>query len=276
MSLHAPCAALRPWVCAIWSSDAAGPPSHAREWVLPNGQIHLAIRLNARVLRLFDNSGAEARGIADAVVAGPHDKAYLKEVSETGPSCGVLLRPGAARALLGVAPESLRNRHVALDALWGTRARELVERINLAATSCERVACLQRALVARLQPVHALHPQVAQALRGLAQGARIERLARDAGYSPRRFTTLFDQCIGLPPKRYARLQRFAGTLPAAAADVPWIEIALASGYSDQAHYAREFRAMAQMSPGEYRRAVPRGLRHVPAIGPAPSRVPRPA
>ncbi len=52
--------------------------------------------------------------------------------------------------------------------------------------------------------------------------------------------------------------------------VPLGELALRAGYADQAHLGREFRALAGVSPGHYRRAAPAFPNHLPA--PAPGEV----
>jgi AraC-like DNA-binding protein len=43
---------------------------------------------------------------------------------------------------------------------------------------------------------------------------------------------------------------------------PWVDLALQAGYSDQAHFNRDFLAIAGMSPQAYRRAAPASSRHV--------------
>ncbi|HZH02691.1 MAG TPA: helix-turn-helix domain-containing protein [Myxococcaceae bacterium] len=87
-----------------------------------------------------------------------------------------------------------------------------------------------------------------------------------SGYSHRRFIILFERAVGLTPKRYCRLQRFQAALVAARrskADLPWIEVALAAGYSDQAHLVRDFREFAGIPPSLYRALAPARANHVP-------------
>ena len=69
---------------------------------------------------------------------------------------------------------------------------------------------------------------------------------------------------GLAPKQYARMLRFDRLLWqfAIAPERPWVELALETGYTDQAHLNRDFRAIAGMSPPTYRRAAPASPRHV--------------
>ncbi|MCL6713670.1 helix-turn-helix domain-containing protein [Pseudomonas sp. R2.Fl] len=255
--------ALRPWVAGYWhSSPAVAIGATTREWVLPDGHAHLALRLDGTPLRRWVGGEVDARVISDAVLAGPHSRAYLKEVVPGTASVGVVFRPGALRALFGMAAAELVDCHVALEDVWGQEVAALRERLQ-AGTPALRLSLLEAGLLARLRPSHGLHPQVAARLGQVEDGARIAEIARAAGYSARRFTDLFHEGVGMTPRRYANLRRFARVLPSAAATTAWSDVALDGGYSDQAHLVREFRAHAGMTPGEYRRASPRALRHVP-------------
>ena len=268
MSLHPPASALRPWVESLWASPPASDhPTRpgAREWVMPDGRAHVAIRLGGHPLGLYDTpDNAQPRWIAEAVLAGPHDRADLKDITRMGGSVGALLHPGAVRALFGVAEPALLNRHVPLAELWPDDTAELVRRLNATTSPREQIAHLEALLLAHLRPAHGLHPQVALALPQLAQGRRIDELVRASGYSHRRFATLFRQATGMGPKRYACLRRFADALPAAGQPVRWADLALDAGYSDQAHFVRDFHGFARLPPQAYRQATRHGVRHVRA------------
>jgi AraC-like DNA-binding protein len=57
----------------------------------------------------------------------------------------------------------------------------------------------------------------------------------------------------MTPKLYCRVRRFqaALSLMARQADVDWAQVALACGYFDQAHFNRDFRAFAGVTPTAY-------------------------
>ena len=64
----------------------------------------------------------------------------------------------------------------------------------------------------------------------------------------------FQTVLGLQPKFFVRLVRFAGVLDElkTAARRPWPEIALDFGYFDQAHFNREFKAFTGVPPSQFR------------------------
>lgn len=278
MSLLAPAMALRPWVESLWAApprtvaaDAdADIPARAREWVMPEGRAHLVIRLEGEPLGLYqDLEQQQPHWLSDAVLAGPYDRAYLKDTTRMRGSVGALLLPGALPALFGMAEAQLLNRHVPLAEVWPEQAAALIARINAASSPQEQLAHLEAQLLAHLRPARALHPQVALALPRLAQGLRIDELVRLSGYSHRRFASLFRQATGMAPKRYACLRRFADALPASGKTLRWADLAADAGYSDQAHFVRDFHGFARITPQAYRRAQRQGHRHVQAPPAAP-------
>jgi AraC-like DNA-binding protein len=85
------------------------------------------------------------------------------------------------------------------------------------------------------------------------------------GYSHRRVVALFREAVGLGPKLFCRVRRFQRVLEALRTHpaTGWAELALAAGYSDQAHLVREFRAFSGLTPGAHRRLAPANANHVP-------------
>jgi AraC-like DNA-binding protein len=267
---------LRPFVRLLWAStpdDAPTPQPGAREHVLPTGGMHLVFRLGGPPLRLFrDDADAQGFTVGYAMVGGTRPAFFVRDVSVETPSVGVMLQPGAARALLGAPEDALADCHTPLDALWGADAGFALEQLHGAGSLAAQLAVVEALLTARLalRALHGLHPAVAHALAGLSGGSVIGELVKHSGYSHRRFIALFRGMTGLAPKQYTRMLRFDRVLSQFALEPhqPWVELALQAGYSDQAHLNRDFLAIAGMSPQAYRRAAPTASRHVPMRGPS--------
>jgi transcriptional regulator GlxA family with amidase domain len=70
---------------------------------------------------------------------------------------------------------------------------------------------------------------------------------------PKHLGSLFRAHVGLTPKAYARVFRFRRSvdLVQKGARLDWARVAMACGYYDQAHFNREFREFAGMTPGEF-------------------------
>jgi len=84
-------------------------------------------------------------------------------------------------------------------------------------------------------------------------GIRVEDMAREAALSTSHFAQLFKQTIGLSPMQFVmtyRVERARKRL--AEHDTPLIDIALACGFSDQAHFSRQFKQIEGETPSKYR------------------------
>jgi AraC-like DNA-binding protein len=179
-----------------------------------------------------------------------------------------MLHPGTAGLLFGGSAAELAGAHTPLEDVWGPRAAAARERLLEARSAERRLDLFEMLLLERLPRVRGLHPAVAEAL-GKLGACPVHGVVAESGYSHRRFITLFADAVGLTPKRYARVLRFKQVLArmAAAPNEPLAQLALAAGYSDQAHFNRDFREMAGISPTRYLSAAPEQPHHVPIVPP---------
>ncbi|HEY2514045.1 MAG TPA: helix-turn-helix domain-containing protein [Polyangiaceae bacterium] len=267
--------ALRPFVRALWvhRPDGSAAPS-PRERVLPTGAPHLVFRFSDAPLRIFDTPDSQAaREVSGALVGGPRSRFYVRDVSAPAPSVGAQLEPGAAALLFGVPADELSERHTSLADLWGPAADEAHARIAEARTWQAQLDAFEAILGARLPRVRGVHPAVADALAHLSSedGAEIGTLVERSGYSHRFFLSLFRNAVGLTPKVFARLSRFQRALVALRTGrASGAQVAAALGYSDQAHFHRDFVAFSGVAPGRYQSIAPSSPNHVP-VEDGPSR-----
>lgn len=256
---------LRRFVSQLWATRAISrhPPGVRFERVLPTGAAHLVIRLGGEALRL-EKAGVEER-LRGSVVGGIHATAYAKDVSRPVASVGAMLEPGALPALFGVPADAFADRHVQLADLIGAEEERLVETLLGPADLVARLGCFERWLGARIEGAQAPSAGLLHAIRAADRdGLTVAEMAHQAGLSARRFSSRFRAEVGVPPKRWLRLRRFQRVVDQAGnPDRAWSEMALALGFSDQAHLAREFRAISELTPTAYRRLSPEAKNHVP-------------
>ncbi len=256
---------LRPFVRSVWhGSPILRRTETYREHMAPSAEMHVAFRLRGPVVRIIEDGVASPYG--HAVVRGLRAGYYVKEVAPATITVGAQLRPGAARALLGVPADELAGRHVRLGDLWGDAIVDaVIAEMHAARRPEERLRVMEAFLVSRVRPVRGIHPAVAESLVGFDPAARVSELVRRSGFSHRAFIAIFRQEVGLPPKLYARVLRFQRTLERLESEpaIDWSQLALEAGYSDQAHFSREFRDFAGVTPEEYRRIAPAAPGHIP-------------
>src|SRR5271165_1483167 len=99
---------------AVLGYFAVGPsPEAHRHRILPDGCLDL-------VFNLADARGSHGGAVEPpAAVVGALTRPVVVERPPNAPLIGVTLAPTAARSLLRVSPDTLNNRLLDLDALWG-------------------------------------------------------------------------------------------------------------------------------------------------------------
>jgi AraC-like DNA-binding protein len=161
-------------------------------------------------------------------------------------------RSGAARIGLGGGWLS-----GALDALWPREGAGLLEQLAEQRDDRGRAAVLQVALLQRWQTGDAAAgrtARVAVALIAASEGRRpLRGVAASLGVGERRLQQLFRAQVGLSPRAYGRLARLHGCLRALRSQLHpcWADVAIRSGFYDQAHLVNEFRALCGMTPAEF-------------------------
>jgi AraC-like DNA-binding protein len=232
-----------------WGHEWIPPASPVQERILPDGAVHL--------LFVFSNqSGGGTYGLA----LGPTSEATVVRLAGQVEHVEIELRAGAVPALLGIPAGELSGRSILLEDLWRDRAAVIQERLGETADPAGRIRIVQETLARALAERRSeTPPVVGEALRRIGRAAgnlRVGALAGDLGISDRRLEQLFHLHVGLSPKSACRLARFQGSvdlLARAARRPAWAEIALHSGFFDQAHLVNEFKAMTGLAPGDFQR-----------------------
>jgi AraC-like DNA-binding protein len=261
-------------VKTLWvSRETPRAGGASRELVLPSGTIQLVFRL-AQPLRVFDSpQDAHGRYVAHALIGGARAQAHVRDISQPIYSVGAQLMPGAGPVLLGVPAHLLSGQHTPLVDVWGAEAEHAREQLLALDDAGQQLDLFEALLLRRLLRAKPLDHAVAQAAAQLARGQRVAEVAAECGLSHKHFIQRFERSVGLPPKLYARVARLASVLPRIQDDATLALAAVAAGYSDQAHFTREFRALSGITPGGYLRLGPRHGHHVPLAETGAGKIP---
>ncbi len=193
---------------------------------------------------------AVGRSISGGFVVGLPVEA-MSVWSERAECVEVRLSPPGAYSLLGIAPTALGRGAVGLEELWGTRVGELRERLAESRTWDERFALTKSFLTQGERPMRLPDPEVLAGWHRILRShgrVRIGELAEAAGWSHKRFGARFESQLGLTPKRAAMLVRFRYAVDGLLAGRPAAEVAVDSGYTDQAHLCRDVSIFADRTP----------------------------
>jgi AraC-like DNA-binding protein len=251
----------------FWAADAyvAEAP---RERVLPTGAHAIVIHLAAAPMRIYASEDANAPASAvHAVLCGARSSPLIIG-TEMGPTVGIHFKPGGARPFFDVPADATTGQAVSLEDVWGPSSRALRERLLAAPTAAARVGILEAALLARARRPLELSPALRAALGAFEDPAlpSVAEVNRRTGLSPKRLAALFHDEIGLGPKAFWRVRRFRAALRDLDHGVRGAALAHEHGYFDQAHFLREFRALAGSSPRDYLAARVAGSDHVSVRG----------
>jgi AraC-like DNA-binding protein len=247
-----PALPLRPFVSHYAGSRMNDAPQveHAG---LPSRHIDLIVSL-ARPIHITRMPGTQPPGAYRAFVAGLQQAPALVRMDREVDCLHVFLKPGAVRALLGVSGREVASRVVSLGDIDGAMCDELVERLIAADSWLERFAAVDRVLLRRLRPITMPDAMVwAWCSLAASHGSMaVQELARQIGFSRRHLSERFSCEFGIAPKTAARVFRFERACRLFLRSPHRIvDVAMASGFHDQAHMVREWHSLAGCTPREW-------------------------
>ena len=224
--------------------------------------------LPADVVPLIINFGAPITIVAasgeslelDSFSTGAFDRHVL--VRTVGASGGVQINFTilGARLFFGRPLADLTNRTVPLEDILGQRAHTFVDRLRNSPTWEDRFAIADEELLASFSRDHQPGREIVWAFRRLARShgrIPISTLVDEVGWSQKHFIDRFRDQLGLAPKTLARVLRFgrAADLIRQGSVTHFAGLAAACGYYDQAHFNRDVKEFAGVTPTELIRSL---------------------
>jgi len=267
---YVPAEPLRRYVAWYTGYRQRGVPP-ARHRGLPSPYLTLIFTLDEPLTIEAHPDPRQPPGEFGTLLGGLHSVPALIRHAGAQSGIQVTLRPLGARALLGLPAGELAGLDMPAEAVLGGVCAELRERVRAAAGWPERFAVLDEILLRRAAASYhpatagpaAASPEVSWAWHELLREGgtvRVAELAAGTGWSGRHLTGRFRAEIGLTPKAAARVIRFdrarkllVRKLTGATAGAGYLlaDLAADCGYFDQAHLAREFRALAGCPPSQW-------------------------
>jgi AraC-like DNA-binding protein len=183
---------------------------------------------------------------------------YCYTLRDSGRLFGVSFQPAGFRGFLDTSVARLVERAIEVQAAFGVAGDRMVEAVRRLDDDVARVELVEAFLRTRLPRPDAN----VRLLNGLVEQittdrsiTRVDQVAHASGISVRNLQRLFREFIGISPKwviQRCRLQEAAASLDSDnPTDLAWLALEL--GYADQAHLARDFKAIVGRTPSEYAR-----------------------
>jgi AraC-like DNA-binding protein len=217
--------------------------------VLPDASVELFISYTNTPVAIIGNE-LYKQSIITFRMSRPMDVQMRK-----GAGClAICFHPGMAYKFFHLPMHVLTDTTTVLNDVWKDMASEIEDKLANATSNNVRVCIIQQYLLQQSAQSKD-DPQIAWCLRQVqtsTDALSVKRLAMEAGLSQRHLARRFQQCIGLSPKEYLRVSRFIRSLqhlkkyPVHSLT----EVAYESGYYDQAHFIRDYKAYSGHTPGE--------------------------
>ncbi len=251
---HLPPPPLNAYIKAYYYCDA--PVLYPRERIFPAPWLALLINFGGPFIAYEANQTTPFAVCTDSWWVGVRTTYHI--VQWTAPIRFLLVdfKPGGAAPFVRLPLADLHHRVAPSEALWGSFAHEIRERLATTPTVPAKFALLDRLLLSRLTSAPRGFAVVQQAMKHIVQAQgnlSIRGLSAQLGLSHKHLITQFKQVVGGTPKEIARIIRFDHILlkTNTAHPVDWTDIAYQFGYTDQAHFSNDFASFTGDSPTSY-------------------------
>ena len=232
-----------PFIEHFWnvSWDFADQPAH-RVATLPHPSVHLVFE----------------RG--NTALGGVRTGRFSRLLADESFVFGVKFRPASFHAFYGRDLSTLTNREIDPASVFGPTIHALEERVLSCAMPADRLRVVEEFLRVRLPEVDPLADRLNRLIAYIVHTpgiVRAEQLEPNFGGSLRRLQRLFRRYVGVSPKWVIARYRIHEALERIhrATPISWAALATDLGYSDQAHFIRDFKVLVGQTPGAYSRAL---------------------
>jgi AraC-like DNA-binding protein len=233
---------LEPWVEHFWVVEwdfSGGPPQRVE--TLPHPSVHM----------IFQGGMSRISGIARAK--------FTRMLEGKGGVFAVKFRPGGFYPFAGFPISRLSDKTVELAEVFGVDGERLDRAVLAEGTDDGRIALIETFLRNRRPAPDDNVTRLSEMVYDVARERgilKVDDLVQRYGVNKRTLQRLFARYVGVSPKwviqRY-RLHEAAERL-AADREVGQAALAMSLGYTDQAHFVRDFKATVGTSPAAYARA----------------------
>ena len=238
---YEPSATLRRWIEHYWTVAWSDLPPTTRE-TIPHPSVQL----------VFEKE--------EATIHGVYRRRFTRTLEGTGRVLGIKFRPGGFHPFHGKPVGDLTGRLLDGDQIWGQPFRELAKRIageNSAEQAFEKIDRFFCAAPRHETELVNEVIQLVEQIKSRREITRVNQLHQLDGNlsdrSPRQLQRLFFEFVGISPKQ--TIQRFrlieASKELRRQKPIDFAAVSLKLGYSDQAHFIRDFKRMVGLTPASY-------------------------
>ena len=244
--------ALRPYISRYWSWDG----EHELPVMLPGTGAELMFHYAAPVQ--IHKADGESGDLPRSVLLSPRGERFVLAAAAPVGFVSVRFRSGALRHFCQMPPGDLVDQCLSAVDIWGWAGREVEARLAEAGDLAARLRVIEGFLLAQWQACRqSRHDWLDEAFHQLyyCQTGGLDQVVAHSGVSIRQFQKVFKQHAGVSPKYFQRVARMEVIVRQLLVNRrhQYLDLALDSGFYDQAHFIKDFRRFAGETPSRFLR-----------------------
>lgn len=251
---YQPSEALKPFVHCLWSItfDSTSNEVTPVQRCFPSGCIELIVQSRGPLLRGLQND--HWFDYPRAVLTGVCDYATTWVAHHGSETIGVRFTPEGAIRLFNPPLKEYRNNSLDAELLLGKRISSIIDRLEDCKSMKEQVVVMETFLKDQVKQVTLEQTYFTEALRLIRQSddLNIGDLSKKVYVCDRQLQRSFQNHMGISPKTYHKVMRLYKSFRLGLMrQQSYTDIAYEAGYSDSAHFTREFKNYFGSSPELY-------------------------
>jgi AraC-like DNA-binding protein len=252
--VHTPSPDLQPFVKCFWTLDDVAHHTLQKQRIVPDGCMEMIFHYGDPYRQYFENGDSLVQ--PRCFIFGQITS--ILEIAPTGVTGVVAARfhPHGLDPLLPVQIGGLEDKATALDIIFGDEGAQFAANVLSARDNAARIAFIEVFLLSRLRsPVTTdfISKSCVDAILATNGHLDISELSGQLDIKRRKMERRFRSTIGLSPKQLSRAVRLQAAIRLLTGKKfsTLTDLALESGYFDQAHFIKDFREFTGTSPKSF-------------------------
>lgn len=248
-----PAPSLSAYVEGYWlvKSDLPAGQFSAPNICIPKGTIELIVNLEGGKSEVYQDGKWVT--LDRVMLLGIQSNPITWRMPGQSSKFGIRLKPETFINLFDTPVASLYQKFISLESLVGNRFSWLISMLREAPDTESRISIAESFLHKKLTAVKEGNQLITQAIRKIwMEDGNISTasLSKSVYIGERQLQRLFKSSIGISPKLYSRIIRFRSAFEQAQSGkfVAWTDVAYEMGYSDQAHFVKDFKTFTGVTP----------------------------
>jgi AraC-like DNA-binding protein len=251
---------LSPFIDHFWEKNNPKEEiiAYETETVLPETYLNLTFSFGTPYFRSIDKN-ANFDSLNTPQIAALHTQPNYYKHQPDNHIFGVKFLPGGLYPFTQHSFACTSDLSLDMSQIFGSETAVLAEKLYDLNDFEARITCLENYLLGKINDrrlkKYNFVRLATQMLPTLNTDADISKLAERLNSNYKFLSRAFDEAIGISPKLFAQMQRFERSLQlisTQADNMNCTDIGYKSGYYDQAHFIREFKKFANMTPAKHK------------------------